>query len=893
MSDSTTSNSADLPLADLLEELVRKFQAGDAADVEGYLAQYPEHARELQGLVPTLALLAELGRVSAEGGPSEGESPDEVAGPWVGAREPGILGDFRIHREIGRGGMGIVYEAEQISLHRRVALKVLPLAAMLDSRLLQRFKNEALAAASLDHPNIVRIYSVGCDRGVHYYAMEYIEGRSLAEVIGQLRTRWGFNESEELPGTVTWVASARVGEPGPADESKREGPPARTPREGAPGTGLAAKEDTQRRPEGHISTQRGRERAELWRLAASLGIQAAEALEHAHRVGVVHRDIKPSNLLVNTAGHLWVTDFGLAVTQAESNLTMTGDIVGTLRYMSPEQLTGQRRVLDQHTDIYSLGVTLYELLTLRPAFPGTDRQRVVRQIMEDEPVPPRRIQAGIPRDLETVVLKAMAKEPQARYGSAQELAADLRRFLEDKPVTARRPSVAERLAKWARRHQPLVRVAVVFLAMMFLGSVAAAMAIWRQASHTAWALGLANERGQALQGALVEEEKARQLAEQRRKEAELGRRRASLALQESLRSSEVLVGAADALVAAGEPVQAERLYRALVSLWERLYTSPIEQSVAVEGQTLGECYRPLAELLQASGRFGEGETVYRNGVTMYQRLAADQPELAFLFLYEAAEMQSGLADLLVEAGEVPEAVAAFREALAMLEAIGSDEPIPYWNAQLRAGIHEGLGHVFWASGQAAEAKEYYRQALVLREHWAKTLPTARYPVLALASLLADCPSADLRDAPRAVELAKKAANMPPEPRDPRRYGWMVWHTLGVACYRAGQWNDSIEALSKSLAMHSFEASADRLFLAMAYHQSGNSQEARRQYEEAATWIDKNKPRAPGLRGLREEARTVLGLGRQTPKAGARFRGFSTIAGGEERPRQRAFRPGKT
>lgn len=607
----------------------------------------------------------------------------------------------------------------------------------------------------------------------------------------------------------------------------------------------------------------------------------------------MHRDIKPSNLLVDTAGHLWVTDFGLAVTQAESNLTMTGDIVGTLRYMSPEQLTGQRRVLDQHTDIYSLGVTLYELLTLRPAFPGTDRQRVVRQIMEDEPVPPRRIQAGIPRDLETVVLKAMAKEPQARYGTAQELAADLRRFMEDKPVTARRPSVAERVAKWARRHRPLVRVAVVFLAMMFLGSVAAAMAIWKQAAHTAAALGLANERGQRLEWALVGEEKARQLAEQRRKEAELGRRRATLALQESLRSSEVVVGAADALVAAGEPVQAERLYRALVSLWEGLYTSPIEESVAVESQALGECYRPLAELLQASGRFPEGEMVYRKGVTMYQRLAADQPELAYLFLYEAAEMQSGLADLLVEAGEVPEAVAAYREALAMLEAIGSDQPFDYWNAQLRAEIHEGLGHVFWASGHTAEAKEYYRQALALREHWAKALPTAREPLRALAWLLADCPSGDLRDTPRALELAKKAAKMPPHPREPRRYGWMVWHTLGVACYRAGQWQDSIEALSKSLAMHSFRASADRLFLAMAYHQSGNSQEARRQYEEAATWIDKNKPRAPGLRRLREEARTVLGLDRQTPKAGARFRGFSTIAGGEERPRQRGFRPRKT
>jgi len=185
-------------------------------------------------------------------------------------------------------------------------------------------------------------------------------------------------------------------------------------------------------------------------------VQAAEALEHAHQMGVVHRDIKPSNLLVDAGGQLRITDFGLAMIQGDPALTMTGDIVGTLRYMSPEQASGDRRVLDAHTDIYSLGVTLYELVTLRPAFPGEDRQRLLQQIANDDPPPPRDVNPLIPRDLETIVLKAMAKEPSQRYAVAQEFADDLQHFLADEPIRARRPSLADRATKWALRHRPLV-----------------------------------------------------------------------------------------------------------------------------------------------------------------------------------------------------------------------------------------------------------------------------------------------------------------------------------------------------------------------------------------------------------------------------------------------------
>ncbi len=772
MSRPTRTGTSELLLADLIDELARRLQSGERIDLDQYLRQYPDYAQELQDLLPTLSLLAELGRAGESASSFPSQAAEDRATAWGGGPHPAVLGDFRIQREIGRGGMGIVYEAEQIPLRRRVALKVLPLAAMLDPRLLQRFRNEALAAASLDHPNIVRIYSVGCDRGIHFYAMEYIEGQTLAEAVRQWRQRSGEASVDdgELPSTQTWEQSGEISAAAQSQGSQIAAGPADIP----------PREDTKPGAEALLSTKASRDRRAFFRLVASLGVQAAEALEHAHRMGVVHRDIKPSNLLVDASGHLWITDFGLAVTRSATNLTVSGDIVGTLRYMSPEQVTGQRRLLDQHTDIYSLGATLYELLTLRPAFPGTDRQRLVHQIVEEEPAAPRRIRPAIPRDLETVVLKAMAKAPEARYATAQALADDLRRFLEDKPVEARRPTLAERAAKWARRHRPLVWLTAVFLALAWCGAAVAAVLIWQKEAQTA-ALALANDRGQRLQSALAGEEQARRIAEKHAKEAEMRRGQAFRALQENIGTHNDVAAAADILWTSGRLAEAERLYRSMVSVWEALADVSVEE-VAVQGQALGWCYLPLGELLQASGRFEEGEKVYRRGVALYERLAAGQPALAFLFLWEAAQMEAGLARLLTESGQLAEASVAYRGALAKLEAAGPDQPYPYLHAVVRADIHQGMGEVCWARGEVDEAKQHFRQSRLLRERWAQALPDAREPIQELALLLADCPDAEMRDPARAVVLARKAAALDAPKREPRRYAFLVWHTLGVACY---------------------------------------------------------------------------------------------------------------
>lgn len=417
------------------------------------------------------------------------------------------LGDFRILREIGRGGMGVVYEAEQLSLGRRIALKVLPFAWTLDSRQLQRFKNEARAAAHLHHSHIVPIYSVGCERGVHFYAMQYIEGRTLADVIRELRDftrpiqiRSSRERSHQSPSNSSQShsdgsaprddsrgrsaassdSSAARHDPGssanrlssrpqssrPPSSSSADSEPAPSQRSGA---APAAVGDTVTGGSA-LATACSANNASFFRTVAEFGMQAAEALEHAHQFGVIHRDIKPGNLLLDVTGHLWVTDFGLAQLPSDLGLTMTGDVLGTLRYMSPEQALAKRGLVDHRTDIYALGVTLYELLTLKPVYDGRDREELLRQIAFEEPRPPRRLNPAIPVDLETIVLKAQAKSIEDRYASAQELADDLRRFVENKPISARRLPLTERAAKWARRHRGVVAASVVLLLVAAVGS---------------------------------------------------------------------------------------------------------------------------------------------------------------------------------------------------------------------------------------------------------------------------------------------------------------------------------------------------------------------------------------------------------------------------------------
>ncbi|MEI8379541.1 MAG: protein kinase [Planctomycetota bacterium] len=354
-------------LVNVLDQYLADLQAGKTPDREQLLADHPELAHQLADCLAGIDFVHQAAKPKND--------------------IPAQLGDFRIVREVGRGGMGVVYEAEQVSLKRRVALKVLRFGVTADVEVMQRFQREAETVAHLHHTNIVPIHAVGCEQGVHYYAMQFIEGQSLAAVLEQLCHDRAAGQSVDFRQVADWM------------------------------------------------------------------LQAAEALAHAHQRGVIHRDIKPSNLILDPEGTVWLTDFGLAKRADEVTMTAAGILMGTPRYMSPEQATATRQPVDHRTDIYSLGATLYELATGKPVFDGTTPQGVITQILNAEPVSPRLLQGALPRDLETVILKCLAKDPGQRYQQARDLADDLRAYLDNRPIRARRATLRERAVRWARKHQ--------------------------------------------------------------------------------------------------------------------------------------------------------------------------------------------------------------------------------------------------------------------------------------------------------------------------------------------------------------------------------------------------------------------------------------------------------
>src|SRR5262245_17702681 len=487
------SPSAADPLGQIADEFVEAFRQGQQPSVEEFARRYPAHADEIRELLPALVLMEKA--KSADDSPPQ-QHPAKASSSATPLQQ---LGDYQILREVGRGGMGVVYEAQQRSLGRHVAIKVLPAHALLDPRHLGRFQREARSAARLHHTNIVPVFGVGEQDGLHYYVMQFIQGLGLDLVLDELRR---LRQPGDKPAPTRGDAPGRP-TPGAPDVSAVDvargllsgafRPPASSgalttaPDEPAavgadggtsPPVRAADTSATIHLPGQTEASTRSETGSQYWQSVARVGMQVAEALAHAASQGILHRDIKPSNLLLDDTGNVWVTDFGLAKAATDGDdLTYTGDIVGTLRYLAPERFNGQG---DLRSDVYSLGLTLYELLTLRRAFDGADRNRLVKQVMHDEPVRPRKLNRAVPRDLETVVLKAIARDPAHRYQTPAEMAEDLKRFVEDRPVRARRASGAERAWRWCRRN-PLPASLLAGIVLFFLIGFAGVFWQWRVA----------------------------------------------------------------------------------------------------------------------------------------------------------------------------------------------------------------------------------------------------------------------------------------------------------------------------------------------------------------------------------------------------------------------------
>ncbi len=453
-----TSESPEERLGEAVEIFLELVEAGNAPDPERFIANYPDLTDDLRAALEGLATVQQLIHAGS-GSHLFGSRPltpgDSIAG-------------YRIIKELGRGGMGVVYEAMHVDLDRPVALKVLSghVASGSDGR--RRFLNEAKTAAGLHHTHIVPVFDVGQVDGLCYYAMQRIEGTGLDRVIRSLRDNRAVDSGSRVgtPGptfqsTEEWIGSR----PGPIDAL-----PFSEPESGTDQT-------VSWRPEASLALPKSDETHSIpfqlpagqsyYRWVAAIGQEAANALAYAHGCGVIHRDIKPSNLLVDAKGSLWVADFGLARRLEDPGLTRGENPLGTPRYMSPEQTEG--RSLDGRSDLYSLGATLYELLVLRPPFNGQTSAELARQITALEPTPPRRLVKRLPRDLETIILKAMAKRPNDRYSNAAELADDLGRFLEFEPVRARRIGPVGRLWRLARRY-PIASAATAMAATALIAA---------------------------------------------------------------------------------------------------------------------------------------------------------------------------------------------------------------------------------------------------------------------------------------------------------------------------------------------------------------------------------------------------------------------------------------
>ena len=652
------------PVDHLAEEFAARIRAGESPQIEEYCRAHPEHADMIRSVFPSIQMV-ERASLREEQHRQSGDNRSATVHAM-----PKALGDFQIIREIGRGGMGVVYEAVQKSLKRHVALKVISALIAGSEKQLKRFRREAESAASLHHSNIVPVYGIGEDHGLQYYAMQLIDGVTLAEIILQLRIappdtvlaggttvadsapgncpsgtkprprRFGTVDAVlQLFGTMTSVDMQVLHESGLSmDLSGSPDPLAATRvrsqsyvadtiehifKDQMPGDSgdneLCAAEDV------------GLNLAYIRNIARVIA-NVASAVEYAHRQGILHRDLKPANLILDRGGTIWVADFGLAKQADLDGVTQTGEIVGTLRYMAPEQLRGEA---DVRTDVYALGLTLYELLVLKPALnapqllSGQSHQSIPRM---------RASRPEIPKDLETITLKACMAEPERRYQNAREFEADLRRFLEDRPILARRVTPIERLWRWSRRN-PLI-ASLSSATVLLLATIAIILGIGNH--HIREALDARNIEYDRAEQNLSEKTSALANVERERVRAETNLDLAISAFEEVFNniaargrsdslldelSDEELLPSADAVLSSADVT----LLETLLGFFDRLGAEN-SKDLSIESAA---ARRRVGDIQQQLGRLENAQESYQTALDAYKVIAAKRPDDTSLILAQA------------------------------------------------------------------------------------------------------------------------------------------------------------------------------------------------------------------------------------------------------------------
>lgn len=721
--NSTPGSSADRdPVERLAEDFLERRRRGESASISDYVTRHPEWGERIRSLFPMLMLLEDI---KTDSNPQQHRTNCESRSAAQG-RLPTRLGDYRIVREIGRGGMGVVYEAEQESLGRRVALKVLPSQCLASPARLRRFHREARAAARLHHTNIVPIFGIGRQGDVFYYVMQYIPGQGLDRVFGRdsLNPTTVWSRPSE-PAVLTTAGAGHL----PGDSTPTQ---SATGNETPEPTSVEAHPFPTERTIAHIATG-----PYYWRTVANIGRQVAEALEYAHQHGVLHRDIKPGNLLLDSQGTVWIADFGLAKLSDVDDLTQSEDMVGTVRYMAPEQFAGQG---DARSDVYSLGLTLYELLALRPAFNDSDRHSLIRQITQEEPPPLRKLNPGLHRDLETIVSKAIDVHPEHRYRTAGDLAADLCCYLEDRPIQARRITSAGRIWRWCRRNRALAALTGVAVTLLIAVAAVASVGYWR----TTEALGrVSYEREQAETARLAAEaQRGRAQAEHDRAESNL--RLATKAFEEIFtRIGAAPVGQSsyqddDQLAdPTGEAAFTDKdaaLLESMLKFYDQ-FAQRNDADTRLRTETAA-AYRRVGDIQRRLGQYAKAETAYRHAVTLYQRLVQTSPKDAAA-LTALAAIDNDLAVIFRRTGRYSEARESHQRAL---EALRKQPPEVASLAASRyelARTYGFLSYVYYSprSGERSVNRSG-------RSTWGRSAETAennRHALEILASLIEEDP----------------------------------------------------------------------------------------------------------------------------------------------------------
>ncbi|MCG8652181.1 MAG: serine/threonine protein kinase [Pirellulales bacterium] len=614
-------------IAERFSESIRR---GDNPSIEAILKKYPDESGQLRELLTSIQMIESLKRSS------------DPSKPGVAQQQLAIeqLDDYRIVREIGRGGMGVVFEAVDQSLHRQVAIKVLPGGLLSEPRYLERFRSEATAAARLRHPNIVSVFGVGQSGEHHYYVMDLIDGINLRQWLDTFN-----RHSDDLMPTgdqaITGTASSKIrwgaaNSPPTSDTI----PPAHLP-------GLPDRTDSK----------------EYFHWAANLGVMVCDALHYAHSQGTLHRDIKPANLLIDRRGNVSLTDFGLAKVAEQQGVTRTGDILGTPQYMAPESFDGH---YDCQSEIYAVGLTLYELLTLRPAITASSPAELIRKAAAGVTVKPRRRNQAIPRDLETVVLKALAIAPQDRYRGVDQLGDDLRCFLRNLPIAARRSSLAQRALRWSRR-EPMVAslTLATFVSITALAAVSAT-AYFR----TKAALDEAEQSRQAATEALSNQVAAFQVAQSQRSRAEANLNVAISAFDQirehiwqrsNLPDAEILGEVGDTSSSDINPADAEIL-QALVGFFDELAANnhqDLRSQSAAAARRAGDIYQQL-------GKLPEANRAYSQALEKYRSLAEEIPKDESLVIEQARVMNEQIVTASLQ-GQIQRASILFDQTTSLLK----------------------------------------------------------------------------------------------------------------------------------------------------------------------------------------------------------------------------------